>query len=541
MRLWFVVTLMWLLTSVTAAQSRVDALLAAMTLEQKVAQLFIVTYNGAPPNEAVRRLLSEWQAGAVALLPSNLGSPRQITQTTNALQETVRAAGGVPLLIAVDQEMGIIAHLKDGFTEFPVPSLLAATQDRALAERVGRALAQELRAVGITMNFAPVADLDTNPRNPIINRRAFGGIPDKVAPMVRAFAAGLQAGGVIATLKHFPGHGDTAQDSHVALPVLPFTLEQLKARELLPFMGALDVAGAVMVAHIAFPELDDTQTPASLSAPIVSGLLRESLAYNGLILPDALDMDAIDTRYSSTQAALRSLAAGHDLILLGAHVSPSAQAAAMQAVVDAVRAGDIALARIEASVRRILRAKEAIGVLDWQPLDPATAEARVNSAAHQALVQELFAQGVALAWDNAGIVPLSGEVLVIYPAARPSLWRACADVAQTSARLRPLGVSLAPTDEEIAWARTSARAAERVLVFTLNAVDSAAQQRLLAALPPEKTLVVALQSPYDAHVARGMGALLLAYSPLLVGSAPLCQIALGVLPARGHVVVELER
>lgn len=536
-----VILFVWVLAGGAVAQTRTEAILTTMTLEQKVAQMFVVTYNGAPPNEAVRQLLAQWQAGAVVLLPSNLGNPRQITQTTNTLQETVIAAGGQPLLIAVDQEMGIIAHLKDGFTEYPVPSLLTATQDEDLAQRVGRALAQEMRAVGINMNLAPVADLDTNPRNPIINRRAFGGIPEFVMPIVRAFSQGLQAGGVLATLKHFPGHGDTAQDSHVTLPILPFNLDDLQARELVPFMGALDVAGAVMVAHIAFPALDDAQTPASLSQRIVTGILREGLAYDGLILPDAMDMDAIDTVYSPSQAALRAIHAGHDFILLGAHISPNAQSTAMQTVVDAVRAGDVPLARIEASVRRILRAKEALGVLDWQPLDPATAEARVNTTEHQALIPELFEKGVALAWDDAGIFPLAGDVLVVYAASRPSLWRACADVVQNTARLQPLGVSLNPSDEEVAWARTASRTADRVLVFTLNALDSPAQQRLIAALPPEKTLVVALQSPYDAGVVGGVGAFMLAYSPMLAGNAPICQTALGASPAQGRVVVELGR
>jgi beta-N-acetylhexosaminidase len=515
-----------------------ENILQTMTLQQKVGQMFMVTFFGFPINQDAQNLLVQWQPGAVALLPSNLGNPKQITQLTNSIQQTLLSANSIPAFIAVDQEGGLIAHLKDGFTEFPVPMLWTATNDTDLVYRVGQAMAQEMLAVGINMNLAPVTDVNTNPDNPIIGRRSFGAFPEQIAPIIGAWIRGSQDVGVMATAKHFPGHGDTSQDSHVTLPVINADMERLQRVELVPFVASMQAdVGAIMMAHIYFSRLEtEPNLPASLSDDVVTGLLREGMGYTGIIMTDAMDMDAIDTVYSPTERALKAITAGNDLILLGAHISPQAQADAMQAVLDAVQNGTLSESRIDSSVRRILTAKAKYGLLAWQPLDPANAETRLMREPHEALITELFAEGITLVYDNADLLPISAGTLFIYPASRPSLWTSC-----QANGLIPLGVSQSPTDEEIAWAQTSAARANKIVVFTLNADEDEQQRRLVSAFPPEKTILVALQSPYDIETISPTGAYIVTYSPMLIGNTAICDILLGKRLANGKISVRLDR
>jgi beta-N-acetylhexosaminidase len=513
-----------------------DARIAAMTLEQKVAQMFVMSFFGSTVNEPARDFLETWQPGTVVLLPSNLENPEQITRLTNDIQQTLLDAGSIPAFIAVDQEGGIIAHLEEGFTRLPVPTLLTATQNPELAYQFGQTVADEMRAVGINMNLAPVADLLTNRDNPIIGRRSFGTYPEQVAPIVAAVIEGMQAQGVMATAKHFPGHGDTDSDSHLSMPVISYSQEELALRELIPFQAAIEAqTGAIMVAHIAFPDLQsDDSLPASLSPDIVTGLLRESMGYYGIIITDALDMDAIDTVFSPQEAAVQAIIAGNDMLIIAAHLSLDGQAAAIQAVVDAVRSGEISEAQINASVERILAAKEHFGVLNWEQLDPFTASTRIDVAGHTALVERIFAAGITVV-RGADLLPLPANSAFIYPAHRGTLRTAC-----ESNGWQMVGVSIHPTDEEIAWARGAAQAAEIAVVFTENAVDSPQQRRLVAALPAEKTVVIALWSPYDSLVLPATLGYMLTYSPLGQAHSPICAILNGEALAQGVLAVALE-
>ncbi|MFW5692098.1 MAG: glycoside hydrolase family 3 protein, partial [Chloroflexota bacterium] len=409
--------------------ARVDELLDSLTLEQQVAQMFMVSLYGPTLNASGRELLETWQPGGVVLFGGNVETPEQITTLTNSHQAAITGAGGVPLLIATDQEGGWIARLREGFTEWPPMSLLAAADDAALAYEVGQAMARELRAVGLNMNLAPVADLDTNIDNPIIGRRSPGSDTDLLAVMLRGYIQGMQAEGVAATAKHFPGHGDTAEDSHVTLPLVPHDRERLEGLELLPFAAAIEAGtGAIMVGHLWLPEFDPAgPLPATLSPAIVTGLLRVGMGYEGVIMTDAMDMDAIDTNYAADEAALRAVRAGIDLIAYGPGSSPTDQISAMQAIIDAVRSGDIPEERITASARRVLLLKARLGALDWTPLDPATARDRIDVPGTLPLIQTMFEAGVTIAFDNAERIPLRDEqqVGIIYPGQRISINRVC--------------------------------------------------------------------------------------------------------------------
>ncbi len=514
-------------------------LLSTLSLEQRVAQMFIVNLYGSQLTEAGRDFLTRYQPGGLVLLPENIGTPQAVTRLNNIYQQTIIDNGGLPLFISVDQEGGTIAHLRDGFTTFPVPMLLTASGDTELAYTVGQAMAQEMKAVGVNMDLAPVADLETNPNNPIIKRRSFGSDPTMVSPIVAAYIRGMQSLDVMATAKHFPGHGDSSDDSHVGLPVVALSRERLEAVELAPFRAAIEAdVSTVMVAHIWYPALEpQTNLPASLSANIVTGLLREEMGYDGLVITDALDMDAIDTVYSYPNASLRAIKAGVDLVI-AAHVSLEAQAAGIQAVVDAVRSGELSEERVNQSVRRILGAKERYGILQWQPLEPDTVSERLHLDVHAQLVDEVFEKGVTVAYDRTGVIPLQAgqRVGLIYPGTRPQIQRECIG---NGVDVQALAVEASPSDIDISRAKTLASLVDSIVVFTQNADADSQEQALVRALPPDQTIAVALASPYDWTVYPQVSGYVLTYSPLPQAVTAVCKVLFGLIPVNGKLSITL--
>ena len=526
--------LLWWVGNVSAHQPTIDSL----TLEQQVAQMFMVTIHGSQLPEAGRDFLQRWQPGAVVLFTSNIGFPEQITQLTNSYQQAITDVGGLPLLIAVDQEGGRVQRLMQGFTTLPNPALLTAANNPQLVQAMGRAVAEELSAVGINMNLAPVADLETNPNNPIITRRSFGSDPEIVGRALNAYVEGLQAGGVLATLKHFPGHGETSTDSHVELPVLPFDRERLLSTEALAFERAMN-AEAIMAAHIWFPAVEPRPNlPASLSLNIIGGLLRQDLGYNGIVMTDALDMDAIDRQFSYAQAAVMAIKAGVDMIAVGPGIGLDPAQTMIQAVIDAVRSGEIPEARIQESAQRILDAKTRYGLLDWQPLDPAATEARMNKLAHEAVLNQLFQAGVTVAYDRNDLLPVPPErpVAVVYLATRNYTIPAC-DAYR--AGIRWVAATQTPAPQDIALAVDAAGRVDTIIVFTENAFENVQQQALVQALPPEKTVVVALSSPYDWQYFPNIAAYVLTHSLLPQAIPAACAVLFGAAPAQGILPITL--
>jgi beta-N-acetylhexosaminidase len=513
----------------------VEARLVTMTLEQKVAQMFMVSFYGTHLTEIERDFLADVQPGAVVLFGKNIESPEQVSRLTNDYQKTILDGGEIPLFIAVDQEGGRIQHLQDGFTRFPLPSLWTATQNTELAYQVGEAMATEMRAVGVNMNLAPVADLNTNIDNPIIGRRSFGSDVELVTPILTHFIQGLQDNGVMATVKHFPGHGDTSSDSHIELPIIEHSRERLNAVEFRPFVSAIEAGVDVtMVSHIWFTTLDNEQIPASLSHNIVTRLLRDEMHYDGIIMTDALDMDAIDTVYTAGGSAIQAILAGNDLIAIGAHVGTQTIKMAIADVVAAVQDGRITESQIDASVMRILTAKEKYGVFKWRPLDPMLVDERLNLEAHDALVTQLIEQGVTVVGGANDAIPLQGNVAIIYPATRPTIATECSGI---DGDVKYTGVSDSPSDEEISWAISASQTADTVIVFTQNAIGNPRQQTLVEALPQYETIVVALWDIRDMLVFPDVTGYVLGYSPMLRTTVVICDILVGRLSAQGTLPI----
>jgi beta-N-acetylhexosaminidase len=360
-----------------------------MSVEEKVGQLFMPVLYGTAPGtvsgenqarygaQTPAKVVARYHLGGVILFPANIKGVEQVVNLTNGLQQ---ASKGVPLLIGTDQENGLVSRMGALMTDFPGASEVGSTKDTALARAVAKATGEELRAVGVNLDFAPVADVNVDPRNPVIGKRAFGDQPGEVAKMVAASVKGFRDAKVAATAKHFPGHGDTNIDSHTGLPVIKHTKEQWERIDAPPFKAAI-AAGvdAVMSAHIVFPKLDPSRDPATLSKPILTGLLRNKLGFQGVISTDALNMEGVRKKYNDAEIPVRAIQAGADLLLM-----PYDLPKAYNAVLAAVKSGKISQQRLDQSVTRLLKLKQARGLLPKAPVASTAQAAKVlRSAEHR--------------------------------------------------------------------------------------------------------------------------------------------------------------
>ncbi|HXH05577.1 MAG TPA: beta-N-acetylhexosaminidase [Vicinamibacterales bacterium] len=324
-------------------------------IRRHAGRLLLVGFDGYEVGSDLRALARAFDLGGAVLFERNIDEPRQVADLSRQIGEL---GAEVPPWIAVDQEGGRVARLPAPFTQWPPARAIGACGDFGLVRRFARALAVELRAAGITLDFAPVLDVQTNPANTVIGDRAFSDRPETVARLGRIVIEELQAAGVAACGKHFPGHGDTTADSHVELPVVDHPLERLRQVEFVPFAEAVRAGVAcLMTAHLLVPAVDD-ERPATVSAAIL-GLLRRELGFDGLVIADDLEMAALAHRYRAEEAAVRALAAGCDLLLL-CRPDPDRQVAVIEAIIHAVEEGTVPPARVEEALKRDRRAKERL-------------------------------------------------------------------------------------------------------------------------------------------------------------------------------------
>ncbi|HEX5829656.1 MAG TPA: glycoside hydrolase family 3 protein [Gemmatimonadaceae bacterium] len=403
-------------------QRWVDSTLAALSLRERVGQMVMpwmlgdYTSDDAPTFAEARRWIVEDGVGGVIM---SLGSPIEVAAKVNAFQGLAR----VPLLVASDLEPGL-GRLEGGVftpglmqggsaTVLPSNMAIAATGDERLAYEAGRITGTEAHAIGIHLAFAPTVDVNNNPNNPVINTRSFGEDPARVAELAGAFVRGVQDAGVAATVKHFPGHGDTDTDSHNALPVVQSDRARLNQVELVPFRAAIAAGTAgVMTAHIALPAVEGDSTPATLAPAIITGLLRDSLGFGGLTITDALTMEGVGKGYPTGRSAVLAVLAGADILL-----KPGDVRQAIDAVVSAVESGEIPAARIDRSVRRILEWKVRTGAVARPVVSLDSLRAVVGTARHWATSQEIAGRAVTLLRDRSAMVPLArdgGLAIVTY-------------------------------------------------------------------------------------------------------------------------------
>jgi beta-N-acetylhexosaminidase len=390
----------------------VETTLRKMSVNEKIGQLLFTTYHGSfTPTDAAayKKMMHDVEelhvGGFINITQSSpLGIVKSQTYPTAVLTNQLQAKSKLPLLIGADFERGAGMRLDEG-TSFPTAMALAAGGETKDAYTMGKITALEARAAGIQWVYAPVADVNNNPGNPIINTRSFGEDPQRVAEYVSAFVRGVEENDGLATAKHFPGHGDTAADSHIDLPVIHADKARLESLELIPFRAAIAAgASSVMTGHLSIPSLEpDANIPATLSHNILTGLLRDELKFQGLVVTDAMDMGGITVRFAPGEAAVRAVLAGADALLM-----PPVPDAAYESLQAAVKSGRITKERLDASVRRILQAKARLGLNKNRLVDINALNAHFGSVAWQNEAQEISDRGVTLLRDMPKRLPLDG-------------------------------------------------------------------------------------------------------------------------------------
>lgn len=428
-----------------AETSVVDNLMSKMTLRQKIAQMMMPDFrkwqtesdsgqkNFQVMNDEVAQIIKDYDFGGVILFAENVAQTDQTLKLTTDLQEA--ATGGtdgsnIPLLLTIDQEGGIVYRLGSG-TALPGNMALGATRSTDAATQSGEVIGRELSALGINVDFAPVADVNSNPSNPVIGLRSYGSDPELVGSMATAAMKGMQKYNIATAAKHFPGHGDTATDSHTGLPCVDKSLDELRQCELVPFQKMIDNGvDMLMTAHIQYPQVEketaiskkdgsEISLPATLSKTILTDLVRNEMHYDGIIVTDALNMDAISQNFGETDACIRAIKAGVDICLMPTILRSKADMPKMDAILDgveaAVNSGEISVDRINESVKRILSLKEKRGILNYTSDTRtyeeklAVANEQVGSEQNRDIERNISAQAVTVIKNNDNILPLKPQ------------------------------------------------------------------------------------------------------------------------------------
>jgi beta-N-acetylhexosaminidase len=332
-----------------------------MSLDEKLGQMQIVGIEGYKIDDGAKQMIQELYVGGFILFGKNIESTEQLLELNNSLK-SANAVNKIPLFISVDEEGGRVTRIPNTIINLPTNKDIGKLNNEEFSYEIGMLLAEKVKAFGFNMNFAPVLDINSNPKNPVIGDRAFGSKPEVVRDMGVQTMTGISFGGVIPVVKHFPGHGDTAVDSHVGLPSVETDLERLNSFELIPFEAAINKgAECVMVAHILLPKID-AENPASLSTATITDILRKQLNFDGVVITDDVTMGAIMKNYDLAAAAVQAVKAGNDIVLV-AHKYENALTT-MKSLKEAVQAGEITEQRIDQSVYRILKLKQQYKLKD---------------------------------------------------------------------------------------------------------------------------------------------------------------------------------
>ncbi|GAA2300905.1 glycoside hydrolase family 3 protein [Actinomadura luteofluorescens] len=508
---------------------RLMRILRSMSLQDKAAQLFVLQVYGKsattaePADVAANRklygvdnaaqVIARYHPGGFIYYGDNVTDPRQLAAFSNGIQRAAAAQPlRVPATIAIDQEGGIVARVQPPATQSPGSMALAAGRRTGDARALARITGGELRAIGVNQDYAPDADVNVNPANPVIGVRSFGSDPALVSDMVTAQIGGYRAGGVTPTVKHFPGHGDTTTDSHTGVPQIDHTRAEWERLDLPPFRAAIKQrVDSIMTAHIVVPSLDPSGDPATLSRPILTGILRDRLHYRGVVVTDALDMQGVRDKYGDENIPVLALKAGVDVLL-----KPPADAQGngvfprqLAAVVNAVRSGELTEKRIDESVYRILELKQRRGLFRDPYADESKIDQVVGTPEHLAAAQRATDRTTTLVKNGAGILPLR-------PGARKALvtgWGVSTtaalgtEIARRGATTTIRQTGISPGQAQIDEAVAAARDQDLVVAVTNRAWDvkqepghnGPGQTNLVKALVAtgKPVVVVAVRDPYD--------------------------------------------
>lgn len=554
-----------------ATTRRLKRIVSRMSVEEKVGQLFVMRVYGhsaTEPDQAdidanlaeigvrtAAEMIAKYHVGGIIYFAwaHNTRDPHQIADLSNGIQRAGLAGPhSLPLLISTDQEHGIVCRVGEPATLMPGAMALGAGGSRSDARRAGQIAGAELAAIGICQNYAPDADVNVNPANPVIGVRSFGSDPQSVAGMVAAQVKGYQSAGIASTAKHFPGHGDTSTDSHTGLPVITHTREQWAELDEPPFRAAI-AAGidSIMTAHIVVPALDPAEDPATLSRPILTGILREELGYDGVVVTDSLGMEGVRTKYGDERVPVLALQAGVDQLL-----NPPSLEVSWNALLAAVKSGEVSEARLDESILRILRLKTKLGLFGNPFVSHRGVDRTVGTRSHLAAADRIAEHTTTLLDNTGALLPLSRR-------SHKNLLVVGADPASPSGTTGPptttlaeafnelgysataLSTGTAPTRAAIDAAVAAAQGKDAVVVGTYNVTASSSQRTLVSELAATGVPVItlAIRNPYDIARLAGTGhaASLAAYSWTDVELRAAARVIAGRARPEGRLPVPVQR
>jgi beta-N-acetylhexosaminidase len=526
-----------------------------MSLEEKVGQMFMTYAYGTSVDQSdarnrstygvdnFRQLIERYHLGGIIYFAwsDNVRDPQQIAGLSNGIQEVATSSGsGVPALISTDQEQGIVVRVTEPATQFPGNMALGAAREPGLARSAAAITGEELRAIGINENFAPVADVNVNPENPVIGVRSFSSDPDLASSLTSAQVRGYQRERVASTAKHFPGHGDTNVDSHTGLPVIDHSREELERIDLPPFESAIDAGvESIMTAHIVVPALDDSGRPATLSKPILTDLLRREMGFDGVIVTDALTMEGVRKMFGDDRVPVEAIKAGADMLLM-----PPDLDLAYRSVLEAVQSGEIAESRIDRSVYRILRLKERLGLFRKPFVHERKVSKVVGNRGHLATADEVTERTVTLVKNDTRTLPLTpgSDMTALVTGWGVTTTRTLgSQVAERGLTTEVYETGASPSDATITRAREAADRNDLVIAVTNRAQSSPAQQRLVAELVEsgKPVVVVAVRDPYDIAHLSGVDTYVSTYSYAGVSLRALAKVLFGAVNPTGRLPVDI--
>lgn len=525
---------------------------STMTLEEQIGQVLAIGFFEPMPTQETIDLIQKYHVGNIIFFKRNIQDVRQISELTQYLQRLAREAGyRQPLLIMIDQENGMVRRFGQNATIFPGNMVLGAISSEQVAYEVALATGRELKALGINMNLAPDVDVNNNPANPVIGVRSFGEDPQLVACLGSAMVRGYHDAGIITTLKHFPGHGDTAVDSHLSLPTVPYTVERLDSLELIPFKRAIEAgADTVMTAHMYLPLLMQREMlPATISYEIVTQLLRERLGFEGVIISDCMEMRAVSDIVGVEQGTVKALQAGVDLVLISHH--HALQRRSIDAIHAALRDGTLSTERIQHAAERVLQLKAR--TLSWDaPSNDGLAV--IGNESHQRLRDDAYARSTTLVRDVNKLLPLhlqmEQRLLLLF--LQPATFSGAVDtefandaliehVQQRHSHVDTLTITAQTLQIDAAKLQQVVDEADLVIAVTANANQDPYQgyivQQILHTGKP--VIGIAAYNPYDLLVFPELGTYLVTYEYTQPAFVAVARVLFGEVQAQGRLPVSI--
>ncbi len=523
-------------------EERIDQIISGMSLDEKIGQLLMVSFGGKEMAPHIEEILRSKKPGAVALFSRNIESAHQAAAFIRAINKANE--GNIPLFMSLDQEGGNVARITDHVMVVPSNMALGATSSPAMAYMAGLAQGIDLKTIGFNMNLAPVLDINSNYLNPVIGTRSFGEDPQKVAEFGTWFVRGQQETGLISVAKHFPGHGDTNEDSHQNMPVIKADKTRLDKVELVPFKAAIEAGlDAIVTAHIAVPEVTgDPALPSTLSHKILTKILREELNFDGVIISDGLEMQGILNSYGCGQAAVQTILAGGDMAMILWY--PENKVEVFNALKAATQNGTITMARLEESVRRILRLKIKRGILDEKPLPLIEVDKHLAAnSLHRQMAQEIAYKSITMLKNNNNILPLSKNsltgkrTLVIAPSgAFFNTMNKNSDIVATAIpQMGNRGKNKGYLERLVGQGSK----AELIVFGLTNNYHLSLLTQLMGRLPNKKFIVVNMGSPYLFNRTAKVSGYILSYSSREEAQRAAAETLLGLSKPSGKLPVSI--